>query len=511
MSSDSFHPSERPSDPPESKGNGTDAQRRVLELELIKIRNEASAARLEARAAEIELIIQQLESTTPGKAETTTASGVPINPPHIDSAKPETHFDSWTEVRSSAGFFSAHDALSIPSAESRSAGIELMKAAEDAQPISRVDPSEPKVRRPRFLDLKEDPDQQEPDEKAGESSSHDSSSLQAFPLIVDESEISQPVLTGAVAIDSLEEEEEQPRRARPAAWLASAIAHVLILMVLGLIGLQTQRPKDQVALSGSTAEANEVSMETFEIESSEPETEPNEQTPSETEYEISPIGELAVTEFKLDAPPAPPSPAAQAISSATMKSSAAMSLKSDSKAKIQFCGVEGGGNHFVYLVDSSASMGDGFESARAELLSSIEILKPDQRFYVVFFDADSDFMRLQDVNKDETRSVYATKENKQKLRRWAMRISMDRGKAPYEPLRFALNLKPDVVFLLSDGEFPQGIEDLLTEENLVKNLFGESHPISIIHTIGYHSKEGESRMRRIAAKNKGQYRYVPKP
>ncbi len=82
---------------------------------------------------------------------------------------------------------------------------------------------------------------------------------------------------------------------------------------------------------------------------------------------------------------------------------------------------------------------------------------------------------------------------------------------PYDPLKFALELKPDVIFLLSDGEFPQGIEDLLKERNQVENLFGDSGPISIVHTIGYHSREGESRMRRIAEQNNGQYRHVPKP
>ena len=92
-----------------------------------------------------------------------------------------------------------------------------------------------------------------------------------------------------------------------------------------------------------------------------------------------------------------------------------------------------------------------------------------------------------------------------------MSIAMDRGRAPYEALRFALKLKPDVIFLLSDGEFPQGIEDLLREENRVENLFGESYPISIVHTIGYHSQRGEQRMRRIAEQNGGQYRHVRKP
>ena len=88
---------------------------------------------------------------------------------------------------------------------------------------------------------------------------------------------------------------------------------------------------------------------------------------------------------------------------------------------------------------------------------------------------------------------------------------MDRGRAPYDALPFALDLAPDVIFLLSDGEFPQRIEDLLKQANRVDNEFGDNDPISIIHTIGYHSREGESRMRRIAEQNGGQYRHVPKP
>lgn len=156
-------------------------------------------------------------------------------------------------------------------------------------------------------------------------------------------------------------------------------------------------------------------------------------------------------------------------------------------------------------------MGDGFDSARRELLGSIDFLKPNQRFYVIFFDANPDFMRLTSSSVDEPRSVEATAENKLALRRWAMQIQQDRGKNPYEVLEFALTLKPDVIFLLSDGEFTQRVEDLLHEKNRIKNLFGDNGPMCIVHTIAYYSEEGESRMRRIAEKNGGQYRYVPKP
>jgi hypothetical protein len=195
----------------------------------------------------------------------------------------------------------------------------------------------------------------------------------------------------------------------------------------------------------------------------------------------------------------------------TSQRSAAMSLKSDSEAEMQFCGIDGGGNHFVYLVDSSRSMGKAFESARLELLRSIEQLRPDQRFYVIFFDAESDYMRLLAPDRDEARSVRATAANKAALKRWAMSIQMDRGRAPYDALPFAIELRPDVIFLLSDGEFPESIEELLGEVNHFENLFGDSGPISIVHTIGYHSRQGERRMRRIAEQNGGRYRHVPKP
>jgi hypothetical protein len=189
----------------------------------------------------------------------------------------------------------------------------------------------------------------------------------------------------------------------------------------------------------------------------------------------------------------------------------ALSSSADAAEKITFCGVEGGGNHFVYLVDCSKSMGSAFESARNELLRSIEALKPDQRFYVIFFDADPDYMRVDPTDADNAQSVLATPQHKRALKQWAMGIKMDRGQAPYEPLEFALELRPDVIFLLSDGEFPAGIKTLLRERNRVENLFGENRIRSIIHTIGYHSREGEVRMRAIAQENQGQYRHVPKP
>jgi len=304
----------------------------------------------------------------------------------------------------------------------------------------------------------------------------------------------------------------EDRRRKPAAWIASAIVHAVILVILGVVTLQTHKPRDQVTLSASAPSASEVSMETFSIETSELETEPTEeQTESEIQYDLSPVGEIAISNFKPPPPPSMPSPAAAMLSQSDNSAAAMLTKPSDSDAKIQFCGVDGGGNHFVYLVDSSKSMGDAFNSARIELLKSINALRPDQRFYVIFFDSDPDFMRLSDPKKDEPRSAYATPKNKAALQRWAMGIRADRGRNPNDLLDFVLKLRADAIFLLSDGEFPQSTEQLLQEKNVQRNLFGTGGLISRVHTIAYYSRAGESRMKRIAEQNQGQYRYIAKP
>ncbi len=488
LDSESPHPQRH-----HSRRVSDDERRRLLELELVKIRGDVSVARLEARAAEIEMILENLRRKTTDRVD-------PAHPPRESPRR----FTSWSEVRSAqANATRPATTNEITNATTTAIANETTNAATTAitndskaapdcvtagdsdsdpvhlvdHPAVRTDGGSSKVRRPKFLDGEQE------------------ASRELTP-----------------AFDRVREGETKTRRRRPAAWMISAVTHVVVLIVLASIGFSTHIPKDQVALSATTSSSDSEPIETLEIESVEsvPETPLSEPIASDEEYDLSPIGELAVADFSPDAYDTTPAAMAEALSIPSTAASA-MSMKSVSNEKMEFCGVEGGGNHFVYLVDSSGSMGDGFESARSALIASINLLTPEQRFYVVFFDAKTDYMRLRPVDEDEPTSVFATPENKAALKRWAMRITADRGQAPYDPLRFALKLRPDVIFLLSDGEFPQGIEDLLKTENNVSNLFGESKPISIVHTIAYHSEEGESRMRRIAKQNHGQYRYVPRP
>ena len=536
-------------DPPHADGlkanTSRESQRRELELQLQMIRSEASAARLEAKAAEVELMIRRLSGADtanvdslakPGAGSSRTLSdsttipdsrsaggseSVRGDPTHEPDAIPESTastpspmlFRGWDEIRDAMSIpphdlTRANDAASKDQAANAPAKTDAIGKADS---VHRFDTARglrgPHLEPPSRTDSAVEVTDRETEQsgQADEPSSFDFAGASRTP---------EPLHGDAVAIeaDGDVNPDDSGERSRPGAWLVSTLIHVAILILLAAVGLSQHRPKDQVALTAS-ASVEPVSMETFEIESSEPETDPqpDEPNPSEVEYELSPVGDISASDLISDAPVAPASTSVAAMLRSSNAADSSMVMKPNSDATMEFCGVKGGGNHFVYLVDSSGSMGDAFDSARTELLRSIDLLEPEQRFYVVFFDAESDYMRLSDPDVDESRSVKATRANRDALKRWAMRIQKDRGRAPYEPLRFALGLKPDVIFLLSDGEFPQSIEDLLKEENRVVNLFGDNDPISIIHTISYHSKDGESRMKRIAEQNQGMYRHVPRP
>lgn len=364
---------------------------------------------------------------------------------------------------------------------------------------TRVDSASAPVKRPHLLDLAtlEKPAAAIPLEAAAAAKR---SSAKPLPISINE--------------DS--PDSEKPKRWRPAGWLVSTTAHVVGLIVLGLFTLTNPKPKDQLAFTASVSEASESAVESFTIEAAEEMPDVSEPAVTETAADVSPLGTMQMAEVSLDLPTAaaPPmnSPMSAEMSSKSMKLAKA-SVKGDTLSKVQFAGLDGGGNHFVYLVDSSNSMRK-FNDARTELLRSIDSLKPDQRFYVVFYDENPKFMRIANPGEDEPASVYATAENKQAFRRWAMAVQQARGQSPPEVLKFAFKLRPDVIFLLSDGEFTAQTETVIRENNVQENLFGESGPISIIHTIRYpgvsttEGRQAEVQMQRIAAENGGQYRNV---
>ncbi|TWU45282.1 hypothetical protein Q31b_04530 [Novipirellula aureliae] len=466
-------------------------ERNRLERELIRVQGEAKVAELNAKAAELELQIECLTSQLEGAV----------------SREPVIHrFASWQQLADvyEIDFLPSPHAVSEveTSLEPIEPKVESKSVAEEK--VLRVDAGHAAVRAP-VLHWKPEADKSAVSETDCplEAPALEAPALEAAALDV-----------AALEVTESPNDEVAPSKRRPLSLILSFLVHAVILFLFAMVTFSSTRPRDQVALSASTVSESSAEMETFSIESIEPVVEPSESfepTESLVEEELNPIGDPVVTPPPISAVPAPTASIATMMQSHSNSASSLRMKRSNSDARMEFCGVDGGGNHFVYLVDSSGSMGSAFESARMELIRSIHQLKPHQRFYVIFYDSKPDFMRLSDPNQDEQRSVLATPQNKAAMQAWAMRITPDRGKNPNELLEFALDLRPDAIFLLSDGEFPQTTEDLLREKNRRQNLFGDGGIISIVHTIAYHSREGESRMQRIAEQNGGQYRYIPRP
>jgi len=156
-----------------------------------------------------------------------------------------------------------------------------------------------------------------------------------------------------------------------------------------------------------------------------------------------------------------------------------------------FFGIRAQGQVFIYVVDCSGSMIDADRLARAksELRRSVGGLQSPQRFKVIFYN-DRPLPMPGDLPKP------ADAPSKAQLSRWLNLVEPDGGTDPRGALALALALRPDAVFLLSDGAYPEGTAAAIAKFN----------PRKIpIHCIDLASGAGGDDLRKIAQDSGGQY------
>ncbi len=188
-------------------------------------------------------------------------------------------------------------------------------------------------------------------------------------------------------------------------------------------------------------------------------------------------------------------------------------------ASIDFFGTLAVGNRFVFVLDISYSMdarnGARFDRACEELVRSVSQLRADQSYYVYLFCWNTEEM-FRDRSVDY---VNVTAGHEEKLRHWISRVSLGAGTDPRWALAQAHRMKPDAVFLLSDGHFnrpgtplsetgwidEQGkrLTNLDVQEGVER--FFRNIPI---HTIALENPFTYLAMERIAKATDGSYRYI---
>jgi hypothetical protein len=156
-----------------------------------------------------------------------------------------------------------------------------------------------------------------------------------------------------------------------------------------------------------------------------------------------------------------------------------------------FFGIRARGQVFIYVVDCSGSMDDEarLDRAKSELRRSVGALQAPQRFKVIFYN-DRPLPMPGDLPKP------ADSPSKAQLARWMDFIEPDGGTDPRGALSLALAMRPDAVFLLSDGAYPDGTAEAVAKSNPKKVP---------IHCIDLAGGAGGDDLKKIARDSGGQY------
>ena len=185
-------------------------------------------------------------------------------------------------------------------------------------------------------------------------------------------------------------------------------------------------------------------------------------------------------------------------------SSSESEVKAKPKSRVSFFGAEAYGNKFVFVIDSSGSMrGPRWQALGVELIRAIKSLSPDQEFFIISFDAVAHPMFGLDPPKGKF--LNPTSKNITRVQNWIRSIQHGKNTLPSAAMGIAMNLKPDAIFLLSDGEIRDSTVDDLTVWNRKKGEDGYTQTLIPIHTVLLHSQIGYATLERIAGENSGTF------
>jgi hypothetical protein len=153
----------------------------------------------------------------------------------------------------------------------------------------------------------------------------------------------------------------------------------------------------------------------------------------------------------------------------------------------------------VYVLDRSGSMGGTFGMLQRELMRAVGSLNEDQTFNVIWFNEGPATQLAEQM-------LPATIDSKREAFKAIKRIFPSGHTEPVDAVRLGLTYKPDVLFLLSDGDFGENNQQVVRLINQ-KN----KHKTTVINTILFvydTGGDGDRVLRAIADANKGTFKHV---
>ena len=157
---------------------------------------------------------------------------------------------------------------------------------------------------------------------------------------------------------------------------------------------------------------------------------------------------------------------------------------------------------FVYVLDRSGSTGGKvLAAAKAEILASIEKIDDVHQFQLVVYNERPKAFNPAGPNGQ---LAFGTDANRAEVKRFLASIGADGGTDHAAALSMAIRMRPDVIFLLTDGDKP-----LLSPQELAR--IDRIGPGIMIHAIQFGEGQqtgGRGWMGKLAQQSGGEYRYV---
>lgn len=200
----------------------------------------------------------------------------------------------------------------------------------------------------------------------------------------------------------------------------------------------------------------------------------------------------------IDTPPPPPpslieSPPPSAPAIAIVEIDESPPSTDPEPPRVRFFETEVRAQSVGYVVDCSSSMeGEKFQAVRLRLAESIGNLSRNQRFFVIFFN--DRFFPM--TGSAAPQLVRADAAHKRDILRFLRSAQASGGTNPEPALQFMTRIGPDVVYLLTDGEF-----NPLSESTYQ----GFKDAGIVVHTLGFETSGRVAILDEIAQRTAGTY------
>lgn len=273
-------------------------------------------------------------------------------------------------------------------------------------------------------------------------------------------------------------------------WLVSAAIHLVALIILSAIVFisiesKSNRPEiiPDARLGSATGQAMPLMATPQQAAPDLSESLMNKQL--EQQFAPSVAGDAKVNTLDVIAAPAMRAPQASVVNVQSAASAA---------PKTRFFGATGNAYSVIYVVDISPSMISVLKPLKTELKRCLDDLRPMQKFHVLFFSSGAP------VEGPANGLTWASDRNKRAYADFIDKVDTDVKTDPSQAVKRALDLNPDLIYLLTDGVFDRRLVDQIIDWSKARKIK--------LNTIAYVNEQGASAMRRIAEETGGVYRFV---